>query len=107
MEDNLKIIALSFQAISLIIISVLIFLNVNKTEKDIKPESRYFMFSASYELENKNVTMNYGTTRFNGFPKGKDLKYAVTSNDKNAAKIVILSVCELSKEDYETFFNDL
>ncbi len=71
-------------------------------------ELRYFIFSSVYTGERSSlISTNFGITR-NSFPSNKELQEIVKSNKKDnyISNIVVLSICEVTKEDYNTFWGD-
>jgi hypothetical protein len=67
---------------------------------------RHFIFSATYTIGYKTITRNFGTIR-EVFLTNNQFKGIIKElNPNNELKdIVILSVCEVSKEDFETFWS--
>lgn len=67
---------------------------------------RHFIIAATFSDNLRTVTRNYGIVR-NNFPSASTLEKIIKRFDKNANNIVILSICEVKKEDYETFFDKI
>jgi len=71
----------------------------------MQQKERFFMFGATYCSNDGDLTAsNFGVIR-ESFPKCEDLTKVVQKFNATAHKIVILSICELTKEDYEHFFS--
>jgi len=67
--------------------------------------SRYFLFAATFNINGtQTATQNFGHIR-NDFPTIKDLKKVVTEFNPSS-NIVILSVCEVNKDEYHKFFSE-
>jgi len=69
--------------------------------------SRYFIFAAIFNLDKyKTASQNFGHCRKNNFPTISDLKNVVRSYNENANNIVILSICEVKKDEFKRFFSE-
>ena len=69
--------------------------------------SRYFIFSATFNLDKyQTATQNFGHVRKVNFPTITNLKDVVRSYNDNASNIVILSVCEVKKDEFNRFFSE-
>jgi len=69
-------------------------------------EKRYFLFGYTANDNKKNWHGNMGVSMALGkFPSNDYLKTIVEDKIKGSKDIIILSVCELNKEDYMLFFN--
>ncbi len=68
-------------------------------------KKRYFYFAATYYSFPTGIhDADFNYIKENGeFPSKEDLKDIVRQFYPNAQNIVILSVCELSKADFEKF----
>lgn len=66
---------------------------------------RYFICSAIYSRGLRSITINYGVTH-HSFPSNKALKDYVLNYRKadRPENIVILAVCEVSEQDYKSFW---
>lgn len=67
---------------------------------------RFFMFSAIFNHWGVMHSKNFGTQR-DIFPSMYELKQQVIDAHEGADQIVILSICELSEDDYKTFWGDI
>ena len=66
---------------------------------------RYFMFGAVYtDSKGRTTNSNQGCGR-EYFPTRAELQEIISElYDDNISAVVILSICELKKKDYEKFF---
>ena len=64
------------------------------------------MFGVSFNTIGGYCNANYGTSQ-ELFPTNEDLHDIVREYNPSAMRIVVLSICELSESDYETFFKNL
>lgn len=71
---------------------------------------RFFVFSAVFSsglFSSTRTTMDFGSIRLD-FPTKKKLKDIVSEMEKaqDPIDIVILSICELSQDDYKTYWSE-
>lgn len=68
-------------------------------------EKRCFFFAAIYTFGSSTLHRNYGR-RQETFPTNGDLRSVVLDYEPKATNVVILSICELSFDDYKTYWKD-
>lgn len=69
---------------------------------------RYFFFAALMIYDNETMcNQNFGSSWL-GFPTIKQVREAAKEHypETSFKAIIILSICELSEEDYKTFWSD-
>lgn len=61
-------------------------------------EPKYFYFSASFQVGLRHSNGAFGAT-FDRFPTRDDLHNLIKSSEPGAHNIVVLSICEMTKEN--------
>jgi len=78
-----------------------------ENENSLASQERYFVYSASSFYKTTIQTNNYGICTDDGFPTNLELTdYVSKQLGVEKSTVVILSICELSKNDYAMFWRD-